>query len=61
MDKNVKEAPDAPEYLEIHFERGVPVALNDEEDGWGYPYQYVECAWRKATVSDALIIWKTGL
>ena len=29
--KNAKEAPHTPEYLEIHFERGVPAALNDEE------------------------------
>ncbi|MEK6730005.1 MAG: argininosuccinate synthase [Planctomycetota bacterium] len=29
--KNVKSAPDEPEYLEIEFERGVPVALNGEE------------------------------
>ena len=29
--KMQKEAPDAPEYLEIQFERGIPVAINDEE------------------------------
>jgi argininosuccinate synthase len=29
--KNAKEAPDDPEYLEIYFERGIPVAVNDEE------------------------------
>lgn len=29
--KNANEAPDEPEYMEIHFERGIPVALDDEE------------------------------
>ena len=29
--KNANDAPDAPEYMEIHFEKGVPVAINDEE------------------------------
>ncbi len=29
--KSVKSAPEEPEYLEIEFERGVPVALNGEE------------------------------
>lgn len=29
--KNPKEAPDEPEYLEIHFDRGIPVAINNEE------------------------------
>lgn len=29
--KNAKETPDEPEYLEIHFDRGIPVAINNEE------------------------------
>jgi argininosuccinate synthase len=29
--KNPKETPDEPEYLEIHFDRGIPVAINNEE------------------------------
>lgn len=29
--KNPKEAPDEPEYLEIHFDSGIPVAINNEE------------------------------
>lgn len=29
--KTAKDAPDEPEYLEIHFERGIPVAINEEE------------------------------
>ncbi|HHT9129718.1 MAG TPA: argininosuccinate synthase, partial [Candidatus Brocadiaceae bacterium] len=29
--KNAQDAPDEPEYMEIHFEKGIPVVLNDEE------------------------------
>ncbi len=29
--KSVKDAPQEPQYIEIRFEKGVPVALNDEE------------------------------
>lgn len=31
VDKNAKDAPDEPEYLEIYFERGIPVAINENE------------------------------
>jgi argininosuccinate synthase len=29
--KNAKETPDEPEYLEMYFEKGIPVAINNEE------------------------------
>ncbi|MDR4507496.1 MAG: argininosuccinate synthase [Candidatus Brocadiaceae bacterium] len=29
--KHVKDAPDEPEYLEIDFEKGIPIAINGEE------------------------------
>ncbi len=29
--KNAKDTPDEPEYIEIEFARGIPIAINDEE------------------------------
>ena len=30
MDESIEKTPDEPEYIEIEFEKGVPVALNGE-------------------------------
>ena len=58
--KSASDAPDEPAYIEITFERGIPIAVDGESMGGVDLIRHLKRRWRRPRRGAALTMWRTG-